>query len=307
MQDPRTVQVTHLIGQKNAVEQVNLALMAAKNDGRRFDHSLMVGPPGLGKTTLAQIIAKEMNVKCVEILGQSITTVAELNAQLLDLPANSILFIDESGLLDEKLQVTLYLALDQKRVVLQMDRNSAPISIPIADFTLIMATTDEHELLSPLIQRCKLVLRFQFYSNDELVEILENRLEQLNWQCDLQILPEIAKRARGTPRIALRLLEAAYRVSRSTNEDKIELFHFQKAVDLEGINPYGCGINEQKYLQALLEGPKRLNVISSMIGLPARTVSQTIEPYLVRKNMVTKDDQSRRVITDFGREALGVK
>ena len=134
----------------------------------------------------------------------------------------------------------------------------------------------------------RLVLRFEFYDNDELTTVLKHRARCLRWEVEEQVLPLIAKRARGTPRLALRLLQACYRVCRSTGETSITREHLQRACSLEQVDELGLGPIEQRYVAILVDGPKRLNVIASMIGLPSRTVSQVAEPFLIRAGLVSK-------------------
>jgi Holliday junction DNA helicase RuvB len=184
---------------------------------------------------------------------------------------------------------------------------SKPQAIPIGDFTLLLSTTDEYCLLQPLRDRMKLLLRFQFYTSDELTVIVRHRSKALNWSVQEEAVPLIAKRSRGIPRLALRLLQAARRVCRAEGSKTITLEHLEKACLLEQIDSLGLGHVEQHYLNILAEGPTRLNVIASILGLPARTVSQVTEPFLIRAGLVVKDDQSRRQLTAKGREHLGNK
>lgn len=304
--DIKPTSISHIVGQRKVVEQVKVALDAAQQDGRKFDSAMLVGPPGAGKTSTSQIIANEMATDFIEVLGQSINGIADLNALLLSATDRAVLLIDEAAELDKTLQVSLYLALDQKRVLLQGSRKgSAPMSVPIADFTLLLATTDEYELLQPLRDRMRLVLRFEFYSDEELVQILRHRLRGLGWEFHEEILPLIAQRSRGTPRLALRTAQAAHRVARSEGEHTVSLRHFEKATLLEDLDAKGCGPTEQKYLQIVAEGPTRLNVIASRLGLPTRSVSEVVEPYLIRSGLVVKDDQGRRQLSADGREHAG--
>lgn len=299
----RPTSIRHIIGQQAVVEQVTVALDAAQQDGRKFDHSLLVGPPGAGKTALAQIIAQEMATDFIEVLGQSITSTADLNALLLQATDKAVVFVDEAHELPKSIQTALYLALDQRRVLLQGSRKgSTPVAIPLQDFTLLLASTDEYQLLQPLRDRMRLVLRFQFYEPDDLDRIARMRAAALGWEIEPEAFPQIAQRSRGTPRLALRLLQAAHRVARAEAAEVISVVHLERACSLEQIDALGLGPTEQQYLRILLEGPTRLNVLASRLGLPSRTVAEVTEPFLIRAGLVVKDDQGRRQLTAQGRE-----
>ncbi len=303
--DVKPTSINHITGQRFVVEQVKIALDAAMQDGRKFDHALCVGGPGLGKTQIAQIIGQEMGTDYFEILGQSIKNVADLNALLLGATERSIVTIDEAHELPKPLQTALYLAMDKQRVIVAGNRKGKLITVNIADFSLLLATTDEYLLLQPLRERMRLVLRFEFYSVEELVQILFHRLRGLAWETDGELLPMIASRSKGVPRLALRLAQAARRVSRANGEEKITLAHLERACELEQIDGLGLGPLEQKYLRILGEGPTRLNVLASILGLPSRTVSQVTEPFLLRTGFIVKDDQGKRCLTALGHEHLG--
>lgn len=293
----------HIIGQKSVVAQVRVALDASQEDGKKFDHALLVGPPGIGKTQMASVVAQEMASEFHEVLGQSIKNAGDLNGILLAAKDRDIIHIDECHELKKEYQTSLYRAIEGRKLFVQ-GRSSKAQSIPLADFTLLLSTTDEYCLLQPLRDRCRLILRFQFYSTDELTTLLEQRSRGLNWTVDEEIYPLIAERAKGTPRLALRLLQSARRVCRSEGEQTITLYHLEKACQLEGIDCLGLGPTEQEYLRILAEGDSRLNVIASRIGLPARTVSQVTEPFLIRSGLILKDDQGRRQLSIEGREHL---
>lgn len=296
--------LSHLVGQESVVAQVEVALRAADQDGTKFPSALQTGGAGLGKSQMARVISAEMDTEFLEVLGQSIREPADLNALLLSATDRSIVHIDECHELDREFQVALYLAVDQRRVLLNSKSARGPQAIPLHDFTLLLSTTDEFSLLQPLRDRMKLLLRFQFYADGELVELTRRRADSLGWPLDPEVLPEIARRSRGTPRLALRLLQACRRVCRSEGQQRIGLDHLGRACALEGIDEMGLGPADQHYLAVLAEGVSRLNVIASRIGLPGRTVAEVVEPYLLRSGLVAKDDDGRRELTPKGRAHL---
>lgn len=298
--DVAPTSLNHIVGQQSVVAQVRVALDAAFEDGRKMDSCLLVGPPGVGKSALASVIASETAAPFHEVIGQSITTPADLNAFLLTPKEKSVAHIDEAHELRRAFQTALYLALDKRQLF--MGGGKSIQSLPINDFTLLLSTTDEFCLLQPLRDRMRLVLRFEFYSEDELTTVLKHRAKNLRWELDEQVLPLIAMRSRGTPRLALRLLQACHRVCRSQGETSITQDHLDRACVLEQVDELGLGPIEQRYLQIVREGPKRLNVIASMLGLPARTIASVTEPFLLRAGLVMKDDQGRRQLTGQGYE-----
>jgi Holliday junction DNA helicase RuvB len=303
--DVAPTSLNHLIGQRSVVEQVRVALDAAQQDGLPFPSALAVGPAGTGKSQTAKIIAREMAADFHEVLGQSVASPADFNALLLGAKNRDVVLIDEAHELEREYQTSLYVAIDQKRIFLQGGRTGRiPQSIPLHDFTLLLATTDEFKLLQPLRDRMKVLLRFGFYSVGELVELLKQRTRALRWAVDEKVLAPIAQRSRGTPRLALRLLQACRRVCRSEGENAITLAHLDRACALEQIDGIGLGSSEQQYLSILAEGASRLNVIASRLGLPSRTVAEVTEPFLIRAGLVMKDDQGRRQLTAEGREHL---
>ena len=297
--------LSHLIGQRGVIDQVRVALDAAQMDNKKFDHALLVGPPGMGKSALAAVIAQEMAAGFHEVLGQSIKDVADLNALLLAAKDKDVIHIDEAHELGKEHQTALYLAVDKKRLVVKGGK--APMLLPLADFTLLLSTTDEYALLQPCRDRMKLLLRFEYYSEVELVEVLRHRSMALRWAVAETVFPEITRRAKGTPRLALRLLVSARRCARADGDNAITLDHLDRACRLEAIDTLGLGPIETKYLTILRDGPTRLNVLASMLGLPSRTVSEVTEPFLLRAGLVVKDDQGRRQLTQAGLDHCGSK
>jgi Holliday junction DNA helicase RuvB len=297
--------LAHIVGQRGVVAQVAVALEAAWADAKPFDSALLVGPPGLGKSQVARIIALEMASDFHEVLGQAIASPADLNALLLAAKDRDVVHIDEGQGLAKRYQTGLYLALDQRRLMLQGGGSGrTPQSIPIAAFTLLLSTTDEFALLQPLRDRTKLLLRFDFYTTEELTILLRQRSQALRWQVEEVVFLLIAQRSRGTPRLALRLLQGCRRVCRAEGGATITLKHLNRACRLEQIDVLGLGPTDQQYLGIVMEGATRLNVIASRLGLPARTISHVVEPFLLRAGLVFKDDQGRRHLTALAREHL---
>jgi len=301
--------LSHLVGQGAVIAQVRTAIDAAFEDNGRFDDALLVGPAGLGKSQLASVIAQEMATTFHEVLGQSIKGIGDLNALLLAASDKDVIHIDEAHELDKQFQVALYLAVDKRTIFVNSAKRS-PEAIPLSSFSLLLSTTDEYDLLQPLRDRMKLTLRFEYYSDEELVTMLRHRCKALNWPIDDKVLPLIAQRSRGVPRLALRLLQSCRRVCRSEGEKAIFPVHFERAVQLEQLDGLGLGPLERKYLAILRDGPSRLNVIASVLGLPTRTVSEVIEPTLLRLagGLIDKSKDGLRDLTSKGREhVLGGK
>ena len=290
--------LSHLIGQRGVIDQVRVAIDAAQMDNKKFDHALLVGPPGMGKSALAAVIAQEMATDFHEVLGQSIKNNADLNVLLLAAKDKDIVHIDECHELAKEFQTALYLAVDKRKLIIQGGKT--PMTLPLADFSLLLSTTDEYGLLQPCRDRMKLLLRFQFYEEADLIEVLRHRSKALRWTVGDVVLPEIAKRAKGTPRLALRLLQSARRCARAEGNNSITIEHLYQACCLENIDQLGLGQTEQRYLEILTNGATRLNVLASMLGLPSRTVSEVTEPFLVRSGLIIKDDQGRRQLTQKG-------
>ena len=303
--DVQPSSLSHLIGQKGVIDQVRVSIDAAFEDNKRFDHSLLVGPPGMGKSSLASVIAQEMAVPFHEVLGQNLRTSADLNNLLLQAEEKSIVHIDEIHEASETIQTALYMAMDKRQIMVR--GGSSITALPINDFSLLISTTEEHDVLRPLADRLRMVLRFDYYNLEDLWRVVESRAKSLEWDVDPLILPSIAARGRGTPRIALRILQSARRVARSMGEHRIKVSHLSQACRLENIDTLGLGFLEQRYLQLLVEGPRRVNVLASSLGVPTKTLTAVQEPFLIRLGLIDKDEVSRRFLTAKGREHLATE
>jgi Holliday junction DNA helicase RuvB len=285
------------VGQSGIVDQVRIALNAAQADEKRLDHMIFTGSPGLGKSQMAHIIAAEMGTNFFEVLGQSLKSDAELNSLLLKAEDRDIIHLDEAHLTPRHQQTALLMALDRRCINLSAGKKV--VTLPIKDFTLLMSTTDEFLLINPLRDRMKLILHYDYNNEEELGQIIEQRCLSLNWDFEYEILEEIAKRAKGTPRLALRLLQAARRVARAEGKQKILLKHMKKVFQLENLDDLGLGSVEQQYLRLLIDGGQKLNILSSMLGLPVKTISDVVEPFLLRAGLIIKGENGR-VLTQKG-------
>ena len=302
LNDASPTSLNHIIGQTTVVNQLRVALDACFEDHRRLDDALLCGGPGLGKSQIASVIGHELATTIHEALGQSLKSTSDLNALLLGAGDGEIIFIDECHELPKIHQTALYLALDKRKILVRGGKSF--YSLPLANFSLLLGTTDEFCLLQPLRDRMRLLLRFEFYTVEELVKIVTHRAKALRWHLDESLPPLIAQRGRGTPRLALRLLQACHRVSRAGGQEQITADHLRQACELERLDDLGLGPLEQRYLKCVAEGATRLNVLGSVLGLPTRTLSSVTEPFLLRAGLVAKDDSGRRQLTDLGRAHL---
>lgn len=306
----------HVIGGAMVVRQIRTALNAHFNDRALvhinaqppvFPHVLLVGPAGLGKSMLAGVISRELGGELHEELAQNLSVPASLHGLLmiLDEP-ESCLFVDEIHEMPLLVQTTLYRALEECKLFLSTRGSNERQSITIPPFTLIAATTDEHALSKPLRDRFKMILRLEYYSPEELAQLLHQRAQRLGWDVTEAALKEIAMRGRGVPRLGIRILEFSRRTARALNETEVTASIVVLACGIEQIDSLGLDSLEQRYLQILNEaadGPLRLNIIATRLGLPTRTIEKIVESDLIRIGLVTKDDRGR-ILTGAGREHI---
>ena len=280
--DLRDVQPTcfrQIIGQKHVTEALKIAVEASFQQKARLDDLLLCGPPGVGKSGYATVLASELGVNMTEVLAQSITNAAEFNYLLLS-ASDGILFLDEIHLLHPQQQHVLLQVLDKRRIFLSGGKTVQ--SIPVPPFTLVGATTDPDGLIQPLLDRFRIILHLDFYTPDELAQIVHQRCTALRWGYEPALLAEIAQRGKGTPRIALRLLQSARRMAVAEAAGTITVDHLRRACEIERISDLGLDNTQQKYLHLLRNGPQRLNVLASMLGVSTKVLTKTVEPYLLR-------------------------
>lgn len=290
--------------QQSVLEMVSVWLEVCFSDGVRFPNCLLTGPAGTGKTTLCEVIASELQVPIQTTLGHTLRTPADLNAVLLKATDKSIVAVDECDLMPVTVQTALMVAISSGRLFLPA--SGAVQSLPLANMTFLLATTEEHGVLGPATQRFN-TLRFSYYCEDDLRNIVAVRARSLGWAIEEEAVAPIAKRSRGTPRIALKILQASRSVCRAEGEETISLAHLERACRLMGIDSLGLDdATHLAYLRLLKEAHDgtQLSVLASCLGLPTKTVTTVIEPFLLRSGLIEKGKQSKRYLTTRGKEHL---
>ena len=295
-----------VIGNVRAVQQLSMALAAFHagkgKPGRAaaFPHTLLAGPGGLGKTMLAGIVGRELGATVHEGMGKSLHVPAKAIELLTSVAAGDIIFLDEIHELAPACQTVFYRALEDGLVVAAP--NLPPVKLK--RFTLIGATTDEWKLSGPLRQRFKLTVRMEFMDCQELTQALEGRIERLGWTADADTLAGIAQRARGTPRLAIGLLDACRRAADASGTERLTVGSLALACDVEELDCLGLDPIYRRYVQILelAAGPVKLNVLASITGLTRYTLERVIEPDLMRMGLMSKTDNGGRQLTPAGRE-----
>ena len=286
---------------EDVVRRLRVCLEAAYTDGTRLPHMLFVGSPGTGKTMMAHLSAREMGVAIHERIAQILNFPGAVNGLLLQAKDKEIVFLDEIHELVSPAQTVLYRAMEGQRISVRTDIENT-LNIPLKDITVIGCTTDEYRLLSPLRQRFKVVIPFSSYDVVSLAEIIVQRARFDGIDIDPEIGMAIAQRSRGTPRLAIRLLESCHRFARSVGEGKVTMAHFDATVELDGIDSLGLGLDEQRFMKFLTERrgkPVRLFTLGAATGIHNRTIQEVVEPFLIREGLIERTAQGR-VITERG-------
>jgi holliday junction DNA helicase RuvB len=287
------------VGQTKVREQLEIFIGAAKMRNEAMDHVLLFGPPGLGKTTLSHIIAHELGVNLRQTSGPVLEKPKDLAALLTNLEKNDVLFIDEIHRLSPVVEEILYPALEDFQIDIMIGEgpSARSIKLDLQPFTLVGATTRAGMLTNPLRDRFGIVSRLEFYSSQELARIVKRSANLLNVPTDEEGGFEIARRSRGTPRIANRLLRRVRDFADVKGKGRITLDIANKALAMLDVDPQGLDIMDRKMLEAVIHrfdgGPVGLDNIAASIGEERDTIEDVIEPYLIQQGYLQRTPRGR--------------
>ncbi|MFR8266654.1 MAG: Holliday junction branch migration DNA helicase RuvB [Clostridia bacterium] len=299
------------IGQKKATDNLKIFIEAAKLRKEPLDHVLFYGPPGLGKTTLAGIISNEMGVDIRITSGPAIERAGDLAAILTNLNENDVLFIDEIHRLNRSVEEVLYSAMEDFAldIIIGKGPSARSIRLDIAKFTLIGATTRAGSLSAPLRDRFGVSCKFEMYTTEELKKIIGRSAELLGVTADEQSMEEMAKRSRGTPRVANRMLKRVRDFSQVKGNGVIDIDITQKALDALGVDHMGLESLDREILRTIIErfkgGPVGIDTIAASIGEERVTIEDVYEPYLIQAGFLHRT-QKGRVVSAQAYKHLGV-
>ena len=304
--------ISEYIGQNDVKENIKVFVEAAKIRNEALDHVLLYGPPGLGKTTLAFIIAHEMGTHIKTASGPSIEKSGDLAAILSSLEPGDVLFIDEIHRMPRYIEEILYPSMEDFSldIIVGSEGNTRNIKIDLPPFTLVGATTRAGDLSAPLRDRFGIISKLQFYTTEELCDIVKRTARVLDMEIEEEAALELAKRSRGTPRIANRLFKRVRDFALVKGTGVIDLDITNKALDRLQIDKIGLDRTDHEMLLAIINkfggGPVGREALSSSIGEEATTIEDVYEPYLLQTGLLKRTARGR-VVTDKAYEVLGIE
>ena len=299
------------IGQQKVKETLSIYIEAARQREEPLDHVLFYGPPGLGKTTLAGIIANEMGVMMKVTSGPAIEKPGEIAAILNNLSEGDVLFIDEIHRLNRQVEEVLYPAMEDFAIDIVIGKGAAARSIrlDLPKFTLVGATTRAGLLTAPLRDRFGVVSRLEFYSTQDLMTIIRRSAEVLHVKIDERGAEELARRSRGTPRLANRLLKRVRDYAQVCHDGVITLQVANEALDLLDVDKYGLDQSDRNILLTMMNkfrgGPVGLDTLAAALGEDSGTLEEVYEPYLIKNGFIQRTPRGR-VVTELARAHCGI-
>ncbi len=308
----RPLYLKDYVGQKDVKDQMDIFINAARNRGEALDHTLVFGPPGLGKTTLANIIANELKVTIRATSGPVLEKAGDLAAILTNLESGDVLFIDEIHRLNPAIEEILYPAMEDYQLDIMIGEGPAArsIKLDLPPFTLVGATTRAGLLTSPLRDRFGIIQRLEFYSTDELSSIVLRSADILGTFIEHNGAMEIAKRSRGTPRIANRLLRRVRDYSEVKSDGSIDLDCASNALDMLSIDKNGFDHMDRRLLMTMIEkfegGPVGIDSLAAAISEERDTIEDVLEPYLIQQGFIMRTPRGR-VVTQYAYRHFGIK